>query len=391
MEIQMEIQMEILIMVAANPPEPNFNELMQRMNAMQQLLANVVDRCTGLDARTHNMAQMINQTRDAQTLDVTRTEFLERSMREMDHRVNARTSDPNPTKLRPYTKDKEDFSLFENRYLTMWRIANWSDQRALSELIQNLQTPRAERVVRSKLISDWTAETLLQACKERLGADQTLAQVQAQLYSLETKPDESPDDAMCRVEDIIARAQVQELERRELNKIQRQAFLRLIHVHEPMYYYVTENSIATGDPYEALTLAKKYLRTRGHEADYFNKLVQRQLEKRGIKEPETDSSQKSENKDSTSTPKKDSLSASVSELTAKVDKRLSNSASASTVSSNTATVDARYLSTNNQPEDWYKKITATINEHERKTRVMQSEFQKMVDGLKNAGQFQTEY
>ena len=77
---------------------------------------------------------------------------------------------------------------------------------------------------------------------------------------------------MCRVEDVIAKAQIDDLERRELNKVQRQAFLRLIHIHEPMYYYVNENSISTSDPYDALTLAKKYLRTRGHEADYFTKL-----------------------------------------------------------------------------------------------------------------------
>ena len=358
----------------------------RQMTNMERLLNTVLARCDGNDARNYNMAQLINQTRDAQTLDVTRTEFLERSVRNLDSKITARSSDPNPTKLRAYSKDSEDFSLFENRFITMWRTANWSDQRALSELSQNLQTPRAESVVRSKLISEWNVQTLLDACRDRLGADQTLAQVQAKLYSLEPKPDESPDEAMCRVEDVISKAQIEELERHELNKIQRQAFLRLIHVHEPMYFYVTENKVSSSDPYEALTLAKKYLRTRGHEADYFNKLVERQLQKRGIKEPETDSSEKSETKTSTQTSKKESITISAfNDLASKVDKLLSNSTS--TATSNVATVDARYLPTNSQPEDWYKKLTATINEHERKTRIMQSEFQKMVDGLKSAGQF----
>ena len=181
---------------------------------------------------------------------------------------------------------------------------------------------------------------MLLACRERLGADQTLAQVQAQLYALETKPDGSPNEAMCRVEDIISKAQVEELERRELSKIQQQAFLRLIHVHEPMYYYVNEHTIQTSDPYEALTLAKKYLRTRGHEADYFNKLVERQLEKRGIKEIKTETSDKADSKDSTT--KTDSTEKStLSQLSAKVDKLLLGATSAAT--SNVATVDARYL------------------------------------------------
>ena len=360
------------------------NMMFDQIAELRELIGNVVERVDTIDARGENMREALNSTRDVQTTETTRADQLERLMGNLSSRITARGSDPNPTKLRPYTKDKEDFSLFENRFLSMWRTAMWSDQRALSELIQNLQTPRAERVVRSKLISEWTAQTLLLACRERLGADQTLAQVQAQLYALETKPDESPDEAMCRVEDIISKAQVEELERRELSKIQRQAFLRLIHVHEPMYYYVNEHTIQTSDPYEALTLAKKYLRTRGHEADYFNKLVERQLEKRGIKEVKTETSDKADSKDSTT--KTDSTEKStLSQLSAKVDKLLLGATSAAT--SNVATVDARYLPTNSQPEDWYKKITSTLNEHERKTRIMQSEFQKMVDGLKSAGQF----
>ena len=367
-----------------NRPAPDQNQMIEQMNQMKALMARMAESIDGINARNHNMGELLNTTRDTQDREGRRADTLERSVGNLINRVTARTSDPNPTKLRPYTKDKENFDLFENRYLSMWRTANWSEERALSELIQNLQTPRAERVVRSKLISEWTAATLLEACRERLGADLTLAQVQAQLYSLEPKSDESPDEAMCRVEDVIAKAQIDDLERRELNKVQRQAFLRLIHIHEPMYYYVNENSISTSDPYDALTLAKKYLRTRGHEADYFTKLVERQLEKRGIKEPEADSAEKTDSKSSTSTSKKDSVSVSaLSELSAKVDKLLSGS----TASSNVATVDARYLPTNSQPEDWYKKITATLNEHERKSRIMQSEFQKMVEGLKSAGQF----
>ena len=93
-----------------------------------------------------------------------------------------------------------------------------------------------------------------------------------------------------------------------------------------------------------------------------------------------------EAKTSTQTSKKESITISAfNDLASKVDKLLSNSTS--TATSNVATVDARYLPTNSQPEDWYKKLTATINEHERKKRIMQSEFQKMVDGLKSAGQF----
>ena len=199
------------------------NMMFDQLAELRELIGNVVERVDTIDARGENMREALNSTRDIQTTESTRADQLERFMSNLSNRVTARGSDPNPTKLRPYTKDKEDFSLFENRFLSMWRTAMWSDQRALSELIQNLQTPRAERVVRSKLISEWTAQTLLLACRERLGADQTLAQVQAQLYALETKPDESPDEAMCRVEDIISKAQVEELERRELSKIQRQA------------------------------------------------------------------------------------------------------------------------------------------------------------------------
>ena len=361
---------------------------------LRELVQQQNGRISSVETRRETDQDHLNTVASQAAVDSSRVDQNSAEMSRLSRRVSARTCDPNPTKLRPYSKDKEDFSLFENRFRTMWTIADWSSSRALQELIQNLQTPKAERVVRSKPYYKWDAMTLLEACRERLGADLNLPQIQAKLYELEPVYDETPDESMSRVEDVIARAITTDTESPDLNRLQRQAFLRLIHVHEPMYYYVSENALSLEDPYQALAVAKKYLRTRGHETDYFNKLVEQRLTKLGVKPEVTSSSddksskpKSGPNSDSSGSSKKDTT-VSVSafqNLVAKVDSLATGSGS----DSNVATVEARYLPTTNQADDWYKKVSTTLNEHERKSRVLQGELQKLVDGLKSAGQYKT--
>ena len=374
--------------VANQQQEEQFGRIRGEIAELRDLIRGAIGRVRNVDHQSQHTAERVAAMQQSFVDELNRNDRLHENMHEVSTRVTVRGSDPNPTKLRAYSKEKEDFSLFESRFRAMWRTANWSDDRALSELINNLQTARAERVVRSKPSSEWTAETLLNACSERLGADLNLAQVRAQLFEITLRMDESPDDAMCRIEDVIAHAKFLDRDRPELMRIQRQAFLRLIHAHEPMYFFVCDNSRDEGDPYDALNLAKQYLRTRGHETDYFNKLVERRLEKLGIESGSenkgTDGHSRTLSKSEDRKSKTDS-SIQVSafkELCSKVDHLTQTQACA-----DQASVDARYLQTNTMPDDWYKKLTSTINEHERKARILQSEMQKMVDGLKNAGQY----
>jgi hypothetical protein len=209
-----------------------------------------------------------------------------------------------------------------------------------------------------------------------------MAQVQALCFELEVKSDEHPDDAMSRVEDITDKAKISDSQKEELDALQRITFLRLIMPQEPMYFYVTEGTINPKSPYEALALAKKYLRVRGHETGYVNKLVQKKFDAYGIKP----------NPDASATPVKSDVTvdARVSavefeKLRKRVEKLSNPAGSAST--QHELSIDARYLPTTTQPEDWYKKIAATINEHERKQRIIHSELTKMVEGVRNAGQY----
>jgi hypothetical protein len=150
-----------------------------------------------------------------------------------------------------------------------------------------------------------------------------------------------------------------------------------------MYYFVIEGTINPKDPAESLLLAKKYLRKRGHESGYFSKIIDRRLDDLGVetkpkKSTTTTSSSKSSDVNSPISV------AAFNKLCERVEK-LSNPSGSS--APHDVSVDARYLPTNSQPDDWYKRVTATINEHERKNRVMLSEFGKMLEGMKNAAQY----
>ena len=218
----------------------------------------------------------------------------------MRRTLDSKTSDPIPSKLRPYSKDTDDFNLFEMRFKSMWRLANWTGARALSELVQNLQTPRAERIVKSKDMSLWTADSLIDACHDRLCPNLSLSQVKTELYELEPNETETPEETMCRVEAIMNRAMQTPGNRAALNMLQRQTFIRLIAIHEPMFFYVNEKSRDHYEPYDALRVAKEYIRTHGHESSYFNKLVDRKLEKMGIEDKSNENSNSNNNNSSNS-------------------------------------------------------------------------------------------
>ena len=92
-----------------NRPAPDQNQMIEQMNQMQALMARMAESIDGINARNQNMGELLNTTRDTQDREGRRSDVLERSVGNLINRVTARTSDPNPTKLRPYTKDKENF------------------------------------------------------------------------------------------------------------------------------------------------------------------------------------------------------------------------------------------------------------------------------------------
>ena len=335
-----------------------------------------------------------NQTEETTRLALDESRSTSNDLNEMRRTLDAKSSDPHPTKLRPYSKDVEDFSLFEVRFRSMWALAKWTPARALSELVQNLQTARAERIVKSRDMSLWTAETLLATCLERLSPNMSLSQVQGELYKLESDPTETPEQTMCRIEDVIGRAKSSNANRRQLNAIQREAFLRLIYDQQPMYFYVNERSLNMEAPYEALEHAKEYVRTKGHEAQFIQTVVNNTLKECGLKEensnekseskpkPKSTSGKKNGGDDKVETPKANTQT-DLSELTSLL-KSIVEQGKTKEVSEETK-FNAMFIPTRTQPEDWYNKVSTMLNEHERKMRAMQTDFTKVSQDMYSAG------
>ena len=273
------------------------------------------------------------------------------------------------SKLRSFTREGENFAAFENRFRAMWRSNGWSEEEALAELINNLDGP-AQRIVQSRHDAMWTVESLIASCNKRLRAKYSITQVQAELDQLQSKVSDTPESIMRKVEDVIFKCPVTEDNQMTLMILQRQAFVRLLYLHMPMYYHVCENSQNMADPYSALDAAEEYLRTKGHSNVYLTQMMRENLTQWGFKFDENHPNTNADPRyNSPSAPNTNQytppMHSGIAELTTKIDRISQHLAAQDEVK-----VDARFQSAKNKPDDWWEQMVRTTNDHERSIRTL---------------------
>ena len=141
-------------------------------------------------------------------------------------------SDSPMCKLEPFVSDKDDFNIFYIRFADRVNTSQWSDERAKSELLNALRTTTCERVIKSRKITLWTWRSLLEECRNRLCTKLTQPQLETELHELEPDENESPDQVMSRIEDVINRRDQESVDENTKDNLQAVTFLRLIHIHK---------------------------------------------------------------------------------------------------------------------------------------------------------------
>ena len=180
-------------------------------------------------------------------------------------------------KLLPYNAQKETFRAYLSRY------ENYCDSNGLDEVArkQELVSTAAgavDRITMRKPLQQWHLEELLQECRERLCEHWTTPQLEQALYCLAVEPSDDPETIMRKVEDILEKADIDRVPVWQLEQLQCEHFMRLIHVHVPMHTYVRRRLGASRDPNRALSMAKEYLRDKGDENVYITDLIKKQLQ-----------------------------------------------------------------------------------------------------------------
>ena len=165
------------------------------------------------------------------------------STKVMDKLAEPKPFEIPPSKLQPYRSG--DFQIWAERF-EGWS-ANWNDERKLNELINLLQGP-AEDVLRTRRRVEWTAETLLEACRDRLTPGYSISQIELELSQMTEQPGQTPLEVMTRVEEITRKAD-NDIETSTLDQLKRAAFMRLMVSHKPMYHYINRNAKSRTDPY----------------------------------------------------------------------------------------------------------------------------------------------
>ena len=198
------------------------------------------------------------------------------STKVMDKLAEPKPYEVAPSKLQPYRSG--DFQIWAERF-EGWS-ANWNNERKLNELINLLQGP-AEDVLRTRRRLEWTAETLLEACRDRLTPGYSISQIELELSQMTEQPGQTPLEVMTRVEEITRKAD-NEIETSTLDQLKRAAFMRLMVSHKPMYHYINRNAKSRTDPYEALRLAKEYVRDHGYQDQHIISLTSQIIQNAGI-------------------------------------------------------------------------------------------------------------
>ena len=193
-----------------------------------------------------------------------------------------RPYDLQPSKLQHYRQGS--FKLWADRFEGASR--NWDEERKLNELM-NLLQGRAEDVVVSKKRDEWTAATLLQACRDRLSPGYTKVQIELALLQLQAKTEDSPDDVMKRIEEVTVKMD-SDLPTKTIDRLKHTAFMRMIQSHVPMYHHISNKAQEPEDPYEALKLAREYIQNHGHESMYMMQIAQQVMKQAGMNVPNID-------------------------------------------------------------------------------------------------------
>ena len=370
---------------------PRLSELLDTeldMEEVQEQLAEICNkmdsigkRFESIESRCDTIEGTVQQARDVTQATNAQSAVIQTGFESVTTNLSTRNNDSNLGKIRPYNNDKDDFMLFYILFKDRVTKSNWTNDRAKTELLSSLQTPTCTRIIKTRKISLWTWNTLLDECKDRLCKKLSQAQLETELYELESIESEDPDICMGRVEEVIGKADQNEISDEIRNMLQATTFLRLIHVNQRMYYYIKDKSTTLNEPYTLLRHSKDYLRTRGHEDAHTMALVQKELKKAGIEPKKEDTAEASANTDSTtkSTTKESTDTKAVPAVVAEMKARIEE---LSKQLDTEATVDARFLSTKAKTTDWYEKLSSGHNEHERTLRGVKSDIQDIKSSIK---------
>ena len=134
-----------------------------------------------------------------------------------------------------------------------------------------LQGP-AEDVVRTRQRGEWTADTLLGACRDRLTPGYSISQIELELSQMNELLGQPPLEIMTRVEEITRKVD-NGIETSTLDQLKMAVFMRLMVSHKPMYHYINRNAKSRTDPYEPLRLAKEYVRDHGYQDQHIISLT----------------------------------------------------------------------------------------------------------------------
>ena len=192
------------------------------------------------------------------------------------HQNPARPQRTYTTKLLSYNPHKETFRSFLRRFEVH------SDVNKLDAMTQKFELVTSaigaiDHILVRKDIKEWKIDELLAECKERMCPDLTETQIEEELYDLEVREEDKPEDIMRRVEEVLAKADPTELDRPSIQVMQCEHFMRLIHTFRPMFTYVRRQLGQKKDPLVALRLAKEYMREKGDENRYTTRLIEQRL------------------------------------------------------------------------------------------------------------------
>ena len=177
----------------------------EKLQELIQSMAKMKEYVKSLEHQIHDTEQNslhVSQQSEKSATEAAQSQALASNISKqvVETLAKPRPYDLQPSKLQQYRQGS--FKLWADRF--EGASYNWDEKRKLNELM-NLLQGRAEDVGVSKKRDEWTAATLLQACRDRLPPGYTKVQIELALLQLEGKPEDSPDDVMKRIEEVTVK------------------------------------------------------------------------------------------------------------------------------------------------------------------------------------------
>ena len=268
---------------AGNPPADWQSQMNNLLTAQHNLAAQISVLVANYDQNQQRWLNTEQTANDAwNTANVHTLGLKVPGLYKLPPRTSTQDPGPPPQKnyfarLPPYNAQKETFRAYLSRY------ENYCESNALNETArkQELVSTAAgavDRITMRKPLVEWNLAELLQECKDRLCDHWTTAQLEQALYTLTVESSDDPETIMRKVEDILEKADIDRVPQWQLELLQCEHFMRLIHVHVPMHTYVRRRLGANINPKTALAVAKEYLRDKGDENVYITDLIKKQLQ-----------------------------------------------------------------------------------------------------------------